>query len=83
MRHFCPQVFRHQLLDAAVWQTPRQYSSQDFAAKAGIMTESAVANRAGSMENLAYAPIRCLCPQNGRWRVRREAADIEHRPPRG
>jgi hypothetical protein len=45
--------------------------------------ESAVANRAGSMENLAYAPIRCLCPQNGRWRVRREAADIEHRPPRG
>jgi hypothetical protein len=37
MRHFCPQVFRHQLLDAAVWQTPRQYSSQDFAAKAGTV----------------------------------------------
>ena len=98
MRHFCPQVFRHQLLDAAVWQTPRQYSSQDFAAKAGIVTnditainaialkaisarmispmELPVANRAGSMENLAYAPIRCLCPQNARRRVGREVADI-------
>jgi hypothetical protein len=51
MRHFCPQVFRHQLLDAAVWQTPRQYSSQDFAAKAGtvpndITAISAIALRA-------------------------------------
>jgi hypothetical protein len=46
MRHFCPQVFRHQLLDAAVWQTPRQYSSQDFAAKAGTVTNDIIANTA-------------------------------------
>jgi hypothetical protein len=43
MRHFCPQVLRHQLLDAAVWQTPRQYSSQDFAAKAGTVTNDITA----------------------------------------
>jgi hypothetical protein len=43
MRHFCPQVFKHQLLDAAVWQTPRQYSSQDFPAKAGTVTNDITA----------------------------------------
>jgi hypothetical protein len=43
MRHFCPQVLRHQLLDAAVWQAPRQYSSQDFAAKAGTVTNDITA----------------------------------------
>ena len=58
MRHFCPQVLRHQLLDAAVWQTPRQYSSQDFAAKAGTVTNditaiSAMALRAISMRTIS------------------------------
>ena len=64
MRHFCPQVFRHQLLDAAVWQTPRQYSSQDFAAKAGTVTNditalSAIALRAISTRMASPHGIVC------------------------
>ena len=64
MRHFCPQVFRLQLLDAAVWQTPRQYSSQDFAAKAGTVTNditaiSAIALKAISTRMISPHGIAC------------------------
>jgi hypothetical protein len=65
MRHFCPQLFRHQLLDAAVWHTPRQYSSQDFAAKAGTVTNnitaiSAIAQIAISTRMIFPHGIACL-----------------------
>ena len=57
MRHFCPQVFRHQLLDAAVWQTPRQYSSQDFAAKAGTVTNDVTATSATAPQAISTRMI--------------------------
>ena len=57
MRHFCPQVFRHQLLDAAVWQTPRQYSSQDLAAKAGTATNDIIATSAIALKAISTRMI--------------------------
>ena len=66
MRHFCPHVFKHQLFEAAVWQTPRQYSSHDLAAKAGIVTNditpiSVIALKAVSTR-IVFPPVKLpLC----------------------